>query len=73
MAPGYPCVVMLSVIYIAAAICTTIFTYDYFKKATIAVYIPLYIGAIIVTWFFNLTALTDAGILPRRDIDVLLY
>ena len=53
MAPGYPCVIMLSVIYIAAAICTTIFTYDYFKKATIAVYIPLYIGAIIVTWFFN--------------------
>ena len=60
---------MLSLIYIGAAVCTTIFTYDYFKKATIAVYIPLYIGAIITTYYFNLTAITDAGILPRRNIN----
>ena len=55
-----------------AAICTTLFTYDYFKKATVAVYIPLYVGAIITTYYFNLTALTDAGILPRRDVDLIL-
>ena len=55
-----------------AAICTTLFTYDYFKKATVAVYIPLYIVSIITTYYFNLNALTDAGILPRRDVDLIL-
>ena len=72
VAPGYPCVLAVSFIYIISAIVTAVFTYDVFYKATAAVYIPIFIGSLIVTFYFNKTALTDAGTMPRRNIDEIL-
>ena len=72
VAPGYPCVLCVSIIYVASAVTTVLFTYDMFYKATLAIYIPIIIGSILVTYFFNKTALTDAGTMPRRSIDNIL-